>query len=60
MNAIDISTTAYYDAGLEFNRLRTGIGRIEFDRTKELLLESLPKPPAVILDIGGAYGEYAW
>lgn len=60
MNAIDISTTAYYDAGLEFNRLRTGIGRIEFDRTKELLLESLPKPPAVIYDIGGAYGEYAW
>lgn len=60
MNAIDISATAYYDAGLEFNRLRTGIGRIEFDRTKELLLESLPKPPAVIYDIGGAYGEYAW
>ena len=60
MNAIDISTPAYYDAGLEFYRLRTGIGRIEFDRTKELLLESLPKPPAVIYDIGGAYGEYAW
>ena len=33
---------------------------IEFERTKELLLEYLPKPPAVIYDIGGGYGEYAW
>ena len=60
MKAIDISATAYYDAGTEFNRLRTGIGRIEFERTKEILLETLPKAPAVIYDIGGAYGEYAW
>ena len=60
MKAIDRSVLAYYDAGEEFNRLRIGIGRIEFERTKELLLENLPKPPAVIYDIGGAYGEYAW
>lgn len=40
--------------------MRTGIGLIEFERTKEILLEELPKPPAVIYDIGGAYGEYAW
>ena len=60
MKAIDNSVTAYYDAGEEFNRLRTGIGRIEFERTKEILLETLPKAPAVIYDIGGAYGEYAW
>lgn len=60
MNAIDSSVPAYYTAGREFNRLRTGIGRIEFERTKEILLETLPKPPAVIFDIGGAYGEYSW
>lgn len=24
------------------------------------MLENLPSPPAVIYDIGGAYGEYAW
>ena len=60
MKSIDRSATAYYDAGTEFNRLRTGIGRIEFERTKEILLETLPKAPAVICDVGGAYGEYAW
>ena len=60
MKAIDSSATAFYDAGSEFNRLRTGIGRIEFERTKEILLETLPEAPSVIYDIGGAYGEYAW
>ena len=33
---------------------------IEFERTKEILLENLPNPPAVIYDIGGAYGEYSY
>ncbi|MBO4637621.1 MAG: class I SAM-dependent methyltransferase [Clostridiales bacterium] len=60
METIDRTVLAYYDAGEEFSRLRTGCGRIEFDRTKEILLEELPKPPAVIYDIGGAYGEYSW
>jgi len=60
MKAIDSSVLTYYEAGEEYNRLRTGIGRIEFERTKELLRENLPKPPAVIYDIGGAYGEYSW
>ena len=60
VNNIDRAVLAYYDAGEEFLRLRTGIGRIEFERTKEILLEELPKAPAVIYDIGGAYGEYAW
>jgi len=60
MKTIDKSVLAGYNAGLEKNRLRTGIGLIEFERTKELLLENLPKPPAVIYDIGGGYGEYSW
>lgn len=60
MKTIDKAVLAYYDAGEEFHRLRTGIGLIEFERTKELLLENLPAPPAVIYDVGGAYGEYAW
>lgn len=57
---IDKDVLAGYNAGIERNRLRTGIGLIEFERTKELLLEFLPKPPAVVYDIGGGYGEYAW
>ena len=60
MKTIDTTVLAGYNAGIERNRLRTGIGIIEFERTKEILVEKLPKPPAVIYDIGGAYGEYAW
>lgn len=60
MKTIDHNVLAGYNAGIERNRLRTDIGLIEFERTKELLLENLPKPPAVIYDIGGGYGEYAW
>ena len=60
MKTIDTAVLAGYNAGIERDRLRTGIGIIEFERTKEIMLEKLPKPPAVIYDIGGAYGEYAW
>lgn len=60
MKTIDATVLAGYNAGIERNRLRTGIGLIEFERTKEILLEKLPEPPAVIYDIGGAYGEYSW
>lgn len=60
MKTIDKTVLARYNAGIEKNRLRTGIGIIEFERTKEILLENLPKPPAGIYDIGGGYGEYSW
>ncbi len=60
MKTIDPTVLAGYNAGIERNRLRTGIGIIEFERTKEILQEKLPSPPAVIYDIGGGYGEYAW
>lgn len=60
MKMIDSTVLAGYNAGIERNRLRTDIGIIEFERTKEILLEKLPKPPAVVYDIGGAYGEYSW
>lgn len=60
MKTIDSKVLAGYNAGIERNRLHTDLGLIEFERTKELLLEYLPKPPAVIYDIGGGYGEYSW
>ncbi len=60
MKNIDKSVLSDYESGVERNRLRTDLGLIEFESTKELLLENLPKPPAVIYDIGGAYGEYSW
>lgn len=60
MKTIDKDVLAGYNAGIEKNRLRSDMGLIEFERTKELLLEHLPKPPAVLYDIGGGYGEYSW
>jgi SAM-dependent methyltransferase len=60
MKTIDERVLAGYNAGIEHGRLRTDLGLIEFERTKELLAEYLPKPPAVVYDIGGGYGEYAW
>ena len=60
MKSIDTAVLAGYNAGIERDRLRTGEGLLEFERTKEILLEKLPNPPAVIYDIGGAYGEYSW
>lgn len=60
MKSIDSTVLAGYNAGIERDRLRKGIGILEFERTKEILLEKLPKAPAVIYDIGGAYGEYSW
>lgn len=60
MKTIDKDVLAGYNAGIEKGRLHKGIGLIEFERTKEILKEMLPPPPAVIYDIGGAYGEYSY
>jgi len=51
----------YYERFAEESRLGSGPSRLEFERTKELLQRMLPKPPARILDVGGAAGVYsAW
>ena len=59
MKSIDKDVLASYNTGKEWGRLHKGIGLVEFQRTKEVLAEQLPPPPAVIYDIGGGYGEYA-
>jgi SAM-dependent methyltransferase len=51
----------YYQETREDQRLAQGWGLLEFARTQELILRHLPKPPQVVLDIGGAAGIYsAW
>jgi ubiquinone/menaquinone biosynthesis C-methylase UbiE len=45
--------------GLELERLAESTGRLEFERTKEIILRHLPPPPAVVADIGGGPGRYA-
>ena len=59
MKTIDPEVLSGYNAGIEKGRLHKGLGLIEFTRSKELIYEFLPPPPAVIYDIGGGYGEYA-
>jgi SAM-dependent methyltransferase len=52
---------AYYvDHFVEDDRLHaTAHGRLEFERTRELLRRNLPSPPARVLDVGGATGAHA-
>jgi SAM-dependent methyltransferase len=50
----------YYELGQEADRLaESAQGRLEFDRTKEIVLRSLPAAPATVADIGGGPGRYA-
>lgn len=49
----------YYNAFSEQERLTGAWGEIEFVRTLDILGRYLPKPPATLLDIGGATGKYA-
>src|SRR5262245_30772928 len=57
--ARDEEVAAYYDRGLERDRLASGAGALEFVRTQVLLERYLPAPPAVVGDIGGGPGRYA-
>ncbi|MGW1023744.1 class I SAM-dependent methyltransferase [Streptomyces sp. NPDC002577] len=50
---------AYYAQGKEDARLRKGVGRLEFWRTREILRRHLPEPPARLLDVGGGTGVHA-
>ncbi len=49
----------YYSSFDEQGRLSDSWGQIEFIRTQSLIKRYLAKPPAVILDIGGAAGRYS-
>ncbi|HEV3165286.1 MAG TPA: class I SAM-dependent methyltransferase [Isosphaeraceae bacterium] len=50
---------SHYAGKAEHGRLESGVGRLEFERTKEILQRHLPPPPAVIADVGGGPGLYA-
>ncbi|NEP45591.1 MAG: class I SAM-dependent methyltransferase, partial [Okeania sp. SIO2H7] len=51
---------SYYNRGEEEQRLSKDEGKLEFARTQELLSRFLPAPPAVIFDVGGGSGVYAF
>ena len=57
---MDRNVTRYYEEiENELDRLDTGTARLEGERTREVLREHLPAPPAHILDVGGGPGAYA-
>ena len=57
---IDPAILNYYDNAPEETRLDFGSSRLEAERTRELILRHLPRPPAAVLDVGGAAGAYAF
>jgi len=54
------SIEQYYAEFAEQERLNSGMGQLEFERTKSILRRFLPAPPAVIVDVGGATGPYSF
>lgn len=56
---VDAEILAYYEHGLERDRLASGRQRIEFLRIWDLLERCLPAAPAKVLDVGGGAGAYA-
>jgi SAM-dependent methyltransferase len=57
---LDAAMREYYEVGEEESRLGgSPQGRLEFERTQEIVLRALPPAPATIADIGGGPGAYA-
>ncbi len=50
----------HYASGYEQVRLSRFAGVLEFARTQELIRRHAPPPPAVVYDIGGGPGSYAF
>jgi ubiquinone/menaquinone biosynthesis C-methylase UbiE len=51
--------TRYYEEVAEEGRLAAGPGKLEFERTKEIVQRYLPPAPATVIDVGGASGPHA-
>src|SRR5262249_20113531 len=50
----------YYEETDEAGRLEVEYFPLERARTQEIVTRHLPPPPAVVLDVGGAAGAYAY
>jgi ubiquinone/menaquinone biosynthesis C-methylase UbiE len=50
---------AHYASGYEADRLHQGAGQLDRERSRELLGRFLPRPPIVVLDVGGGPGGHA-
>lgn len=59
-NLLSNEALSHYERGEEDRRLSQSVGQLELARTQELLTRFLPTPPAVIFDVGGGSGVYAF
>lgn len=59
MREANRETYEFYENGAEVGRLERGLGRIEAERTKELLSRLLPKGKLRLCDVGGGVGYYS-
>ena len=57
---LDPDIRNYYERAPEESRLEHGPSQLEALRTRELILRHAPTPPAMVLDVGGAAGAYAF
>src|SRR5919199_5577838 len=59
-NLLPHEALLHYEDGREAERLLNSVGQLELVRTQELLSRYLPPPPAVVFDVGGGTGIYAF
>lgn len=59
-NLLPDEAIVHYEDGREAERLLSSVGQLELARTQELLSRYLPPPPAVVFDVGGGTGIYAF
>jgi 2-polyprenyl-3-methyl-5-hydroxy-6-metoxy-1,4-benzoquinol methylase len=59
MEPADDTIVRHYQTHHEEARISEGYGRLELLRAQEVLRRHLPRPPAKVLDVGGATGVHA-
>jgi SAM-dependent methyltransferase len=59
-SSLERQIVRYYESGQEAERLESPFSRWEKVRTLDILDRFLPPAPALILDVGGAAGAYAF
>lgn len=57
---IDKEIQAYYNTGIEKDRLKSDVFQLEKERTEEILMRYIPKKRSTILDVGGGTGHYSF
>ena len=60
MDSLNPEAASHYDEGREHQRLSSPQGRLEFERSKDIIARNLFKLPAKILDLGGGTGHYSF